>query len=39
MLLRRRCAKPNLTILDLENVVLSGQIVERQRDRNTRETK
>ena len=29
----------NLTILDLENVVLSGQIVERQRDRNTRETK
>ena len=23
----------NLTILDLENVVLSGQIVERQRDR------
>ena len=28
-----------LTILDLENVVLSGQIVERQRDRNTRETK
>ena len=29
----------NLTILDLENVVLSGQIVERQRDRSTRETK
>ena len=29
----------NLIILDLENVVLSGQIVERQRDRNTRETK
>ena len=29
----------NLTILDLENVVLSGQIVERQRDRKTRETK
>ena len=29
----------NLTILDLENVVLSGQIIERQRDRNTRETK
>ena len=28
-----------LTILDLENVVLSGQIVERQRDRSTRETK
>ena len=29
----------NLNILDLENVVLSGQIVERQRDRSTRETK
>ena len=29
----------NLTILDLENVVLSGQIVERQRDRSTREAK
>ena len=29
----------NLSILDLENVVLTGQIVERQRDRNTRETK
>jgi Domain of unknown function (DUF4258) len=29
----------NLTILDLENIVLSGQIVERQRDRSTRETK
>ena len=29
----------NLTILDLENVILSGQVVERQRDRNTRETK
>jgi Domain of unknown function (DUF4258) len=29
----------NLTILDLENVVLSGQIIERQRDRNTGETK
>lgn len=28
-----------LTILDLENIVLSGQIVERQRDRSTRETK
>ena len=28
-----------LSILDLENVVLSGQIVERQRDRSTRETK
>ena len=28
----------NLTILDLENIVLSGQIVERQRDRSTRET-
>ena len=29
----------NLTILNLKNVVLSGQIVERQRDRSTRETK
>ena len=29
----------NLSILDLENVVLTGQIAERQRDRVTRETK
>ncbi|MCP5290582.1 MAG: DUF4258 domain-containing protein [Burkholderiaceae bacterium] len=29
----------NLSILDLENVVLTGSIVERQRDRATRETK
>jgi Domain of unknown function (DUF4258) len=29
----------NLSILDLENVILTGQIVERQRDRTTRETK
>jgi Domain of unknown function (DUF4258) len=29
----------NLTILDLENIVLTGQIVERQRDRGSRETK
>jgi len=29
----------NLSILDLENVVLTGQITERQRDRVTRETK
>ena len=29
----------NLSILDLENVVLTGQIAERQRDRGTRETK
>ena len=29
----------NLSILDLENVVLTGQITERQRDRITRETK
>ena len=29
----------SLSILDLENVVLTGQITERQRDRNTRETK
>jgi hypothetical protein len=28
-----------LSILDLENIVLTGQIVERQRDRQTRETK
>jgi len=28
-----------LSILDLENVVLTGQIVERQRDRSTREAK
>lgn len=28
-----------LSILDLENVVLTGQIVERQRDHGTRETK
>ena len=29
----------NLSILDVENVVLTGQISERQRDRLTRETK
>ena len=29
----------NLTILDLESIVLTGQIVARQRDRTTRETK
>ena len=29
----------NLTILDLENIILTGQIAERQRDRATRETK
>jgi Domain of unknown function (DUF4258) len=29
----------NLTILDLESVLLTGDIVERQRDRITRETK
>ncbi|MFN0301095.1 MAG: DUF4258 domain-containing protein [Burkholderiales bacterium] len=29
----------NLTILDLESVLLTGQIIERQRDRRTRETK
>jgi hypothetical protein len=28
-----------LSILDLESIVLTGQIVERQRDRQTRETK
>jgi Domain of unknown function (DUF4258) len=29
----------NLSILDLENIVLTGQIVERQRDRETKEVK
>jgi Domain of unknown function (DUF4258) len=29
----------NLSILDLENIVLNGEIVERQRDLRTRETK
>lgn len=29
----------NLTILDLENIVLTGEIVERQRDAKTREVK
>ena len=29
----------NLTILDLENIILTGRIVEQQRDRQTRETK
>jgi hypothetical protein len=29
----------NLTVFDLENIVLTGQIVERQKDRTTRETK
>jgi hypothetical protein len=29
----------NLTILDLENIILTGRIVERQKDRQTRETK
>ena len=29
----------NLSILDLENIILTGQIIERQRDRTTRETK
>ena len=29
----------NLTILDLENIILTGRIVERQKDRKTRETK
>jgi hypothetical protein len=29
----------NLSILDLENVILTGEITERQRDRRTRETK
>jgi hypothetical protein len=29
----------NLTIVDLESIILTGQIVERQRDRETREVK
>ena len=29
----------HLTILDLENIILTGKIVERQRDRQTREVK
>ena len=29
----------NLSILDLENIILTGQVIERQRDRSTRETK
>lgn len=29
----------NLSILDLENIILTGQITERQRDTQTRETK
>ena len=29
----------SLSILDLESVILTGEIVERQRDRHTRETK
>ena len=29
----------NLTILDLENIILTGEIAERQRDRRTREVK
>lgn len=29
----------NLTVLDLENIILTGAIAERQRDRHTREVK
>ena len=29
----------NLSILDLESIILTGQSIERQRDRTTRETK
>ena len=29
----------NITILDLENIILSGEIIERQRDTRTREVK
>ncbi len=29
----------NITVLDLENIILTGEIIERQRDRQTREVK
>ena len=29
----------NLTILDLENIILTGEVIERQRDYRTREVK
>ncbi len=29
----------NITILDLENIILTGKIIERQRDTRTREVK
>ncbi len=29
----------DFSILDLENIILTGKIIERQRDRKTRETK
>ncbi len=29
----------NLTVLDLENIILTGEIIERQRDRQTHEVK
>lgn len=29
----------DLTIFDLENIILTGEIIERQRDRNTHEVK
>jgi Domain of unknown function (DUF4258) len=29
----------NLSILDLENIILTGEVAERQRDRRTREVK
>jgi len=32
-------ADDNLTIFDLENIILTGAIVERQRDQQTREVK
>ncbi len=32
-------ADGNLTVLDLENIILMGAIVERQRDRQTHEVK
>jgi len=29
----------SLSVYDLENIILTGQVTERQRDKNTRETK
>jgi hypothetical protein len=38
-MLQRILDDDNLTIIDLKNVILTGQIVERQRDAKTRESK